>query len=619
MLRTFLLVAGVITFLAPDFITPVDAGAGKNLEQTPQNRVVIILVGFVVFSLIIEHSLEWIVEHFEEQGREGMVEVIEKIKEEFLLVGVLSFVLVGCEETLFATCVGKPFDWWIPAYHCPAVYPDFSTSSSSATSSGASSTGSGSNVSSSAASSTALASSAASSASGSSSRRMLLASSGSAAGSQSGGPTCVQWFGDSDYERMIDVNALHQVHLLIFFLAVGHVIASFVTYYVARFTVKRWAAWEEKLVEGLQEEGHHVTWAPKFNAGKLTLQPCARHFVGWRLVFCGMDAHTLLSLRRFYISRHGLNPKFKIFEMVVEDLEHDFSDVAGIRFWMWIALCVQLAVNGTQSKVSGYYNWGNTFFTMLLAVHLRNIAEDLSDKLWKHFNNKLNHSHSRGEKKRLSGILRVDDPELKQDSAEISPTDNTDIDTKTDTDTTNNTNNNNDDPEKQQIDQINQNFEDHLETIEPVFVCRRPKLLMLWFQLVQWNSSQTITQGIWFGAAGMGCYSAVRGPIVIGIAMTIAFLSLIVMGYTVLPTYALMLHCGEHLRPKGRTHKHRQSGKHELHKKHSMKSVASNIMSQIRARKETHKSTGASHLDEQIEMTTTDGSKSSSKYIVEVD
>ena len=306
LLRTFFVLSAISTFLLPDIF--VDAGAGKNLEETPQNRVVLILVGFVGFSLIIEHSLEWIVEHFEEQGREGMVEVIEKIKEEFLLVGVLSFVLVGCEETLFKGCVTKPFDWWVPASHCPAIYPNYGSSSSAASGAGSDNSSATSSAASSTASS--AASSTASSASSSGSRRMLLASSSSAAGSGGSGSDCIQFFGDASYERMIDVNALHQVHLLIFFLAVGHVIASFITYYVARFTVQRWVAWEKILVAGLKEEHHHVTWTPKPGAGKLSNQMCVRHFVGWRLVFCGMDSHTLLSLRRFYISRHGLTSKF---------------------------------------------------------------------------------------------------------------------------------------------------------------------------------------------------------------------------------------------------------------------------------------------------------------------
>tara|TARA_B100000795_G_C22716328_1_gene405597 strand:- start:160 stop:1083 length:924 start_codon:yes stop_codon:yes gene_type:complete len=289
--------------------------------------------------------------------------------------------------------------------------------------------------------------------------------------------------------------------------------------------------------------------------------------------------------------------------MVLEDLEHDFSDVAGIRFWMWIALCVQLAVNGTQSKVSGYYNWGNTFGTMLLAAHLRNISEDLSDKLWKHFNDKL--TQAGGDSKRMSSMLR-DDQDFDGDG--VTHDDNVGgggggVDGKT----------------KKEVNMVNDDFEDHLLKIEPSFLFGRPKLLMLWFQLVQWNSSQTITQGIWFAASGMGCYAYVRGPVVIGLAMTIASLSLIVMGYTVLPTYALMLHCGEHLRPKGRTHKKREEKKNAIHRKHSMGGAITSIMDKIRQRKEEQNNapSQAAKLDNLTKKESV-SSNSSSKYVVDV-
>ena len=194
-----------------------------------------------------------------------------------------------------------------------------------------------------------------------------------------------------------------------------------------------------------------------------------------------------------------------------------------------------------------------------------------------------------------------------------------------------------------EVNEMNLDFEDHLATIEPSFVCRRPKLLMLWFQLVQWNSSQTITQGIFFSASGLGCYAHVRGPVVIALGMIIACVSLIVMGYTVLPTYALMLHCGEHLRPKGKTHKHRKADKEHLHRNSSFKALARGGLLQHRTSTAlamggvplsphsagdaeskalllTPSSTvaGVAGQEEEVEMTTTGGSVSS-KYVVEAE
>jgi hypothetical protein len=541
--RTVFTLCCVTIFFSPE---NVDAGAGKNFEQTAMNRIAIVLVIFVVFSTMLEIGLEKITEYFEHQHRHGMVEVIEKIKEEFLLVGVLSLLLSVMEDNVFAICMSKPWAFLTPATHCPSIYP---VNTGNATSSA-----------------------------GSSSRRMLLAEASSSAAAA--GPQCEGT--NESYDRVIDVNALHQVHLLIFWLAVGHVIASFVTYYVARFTVQRWANWEEKLIKDLKEETDRIVWKPKKGASQYaTNNKCRNHLFGWSVVFCGMDSHTLLSLRRFYISRHNLTPKFKIFDMVMEDLEHDFSDVAGIRFWMWLALCAQLLTNGTQSKVSGYYNWSNTFGTMLLAAHLRNIAEELSSKIWSHF-----------EKSESSPSTSSDISHIKND-----------------------------------IEVVNTHFEDQLNEIEPIFICQRPKLLMYWFQLVQWNSSQTITQGLWFSSSGLGCYAYVRGPVVIAVAMVIACISLVVMGYTVLPTYALMLHCGEHLRPKGKTHGHREAKKAELHKSRIFKDLSKSILSSLKKQQlstvklddGTSQVEATSTVEKNVQMTPSfKVPESASKYAVEV-
>jgi len=307
----------------------------------------------------------------------------------------------------------------------------------------------------------------------------------------------------------------------------------------------------------------------------------------------------LLSLRRYYISRHNLTPKFKIFEMVLVDLEHDFSDVAGIRFWMWLALCAQLVTNGTQSKVSGYYNWGNTVGTMLLAAHLRNVAEDLSDQLWKHFESKrlkLENASSATSAKnqKMSNMAEVEGEAFTKCQSSL------DL--------------------KQDVEDVNQDFEDHLENIEPKFIFGRPKVLMLWFQLVQWNSSQTITQGLWFSSSGLYCYSYVRGPVVIALAITIASLSIIVMGYTVLPTYALMLHCGEHLRPKARSNVHREANKEKLHRASGMKNLAHSLMSKLKEQSKMQEKSvvEASGKESNAFDLTGVGQTASSKYVLEV-
>ena len=171
-----------------------------------------------------------------------MVEVIGKIKEEFLLVGVLSLMLMLLEDTLFAICYQKPTAAWTPMTYCPDVYASSSAGSTSSSNS-------------------------------SSSGRMLL---GAAAAEN----TCAGTY--ESYAPYVEVNALHQLHLLVFWLAVGHVISTFVSYFVARFTVSRWEAWEEELIQGLENHDDHIVWEPHEKAGTRSTSPIPRHLLGWR-------------------------------------------------------------------------------------------------------------------------------------------------------------------------------------------------------------------------------------------------------------------------------------------------------------------------------------------------
>ena len=145
---------------------------------------------------------------------------------------------------------------------------------------------------------------------------------------------------------------------------------------------------------------------------------------------------------------------------------------------------------------------------------------------------------------------------------------------------------------KEDADTINSDFSDHLENIEPRFqfgcCCsekswfNRPKLFMLWFQLCMWNSSSVMVQSAWYSAMDMGCYAYVRGTTVISIQIPVAAITLLHQGWVVLPLYALLLHCGEHLREKGRKKdKDRAEKKLALHRRNSVSLAASALISSI--------------------------------------
>ena len=91
-----------------------------------------------------------------------------------------------------------------------------------------------------------------------------------------------------------------------------------------------------------------------------------------------------------------------------------------------------------------------------------------------------------------------------------------------------------------------------------------------------------MVQSAWYSAMDMGCYAYVRGTTVISIQIPVAAITLLHQGWVVLPLYALLLHCGEHLREKGRKKdKDRAEKKLALHRRNSVSLAASALISSI--------------------------------------
>ncbi len=253
--------------------------------------------------------------------------------------------------------------------------------------------------------------------------------------------------------------------------------------------------------------------------------------------------------------------------MVKDDLEHDFGDFAGIRFWMWIFLSGQMFFNAMWERNVGLMNWFNFFFACLLGAHLRAIAEDLSDNIWRHFRNKAEENRNADPQAAAACVERATTKHSEATAASAGKGKSHGVDYHV---------------FKEEVEIVNRDLSDRLENIEPKFLLNRPRLLLLWFQLVMWNSSGTLVQSAWYSASGLGCYYAVRPSFVLPLAIAVALTTLLHIGSVVLPLYALALHCGEHLRPKTKGHRKRTENKEKLHRAQSFKTITRGLIQGLR-------------------------------------
>ena len=240
--------------------TSVYAGAGLSLEETPSWRVILFLLAFLILSIIVEHSIHKLDHYLVHHGKLGPRAALTKIKDELMLMGFISLVLIIMEDMILAQCsdvstAGVPVlgAKCIAELHLDELLTG-SSSGSSSSSSSSSTSGSGSRR---LASKSTLAmmdyccgvggsSSAASS--NSTSSRMLLEYSMDYVGKGNrralGGAAddCQCPCGQTPF---IEQASLHQIHVLIFAYAATHIIYGCVVMAFAQMKVSVWKEWEQ--------------------------------------------------------------------------------------------------------------------------------------------------------------------------------------------------------------------------------------------------------------------------------------------------------------------------------------------------------------------------------------
>ncbi|KAG5080661.1 hypothetical protein JHK86_004726 [Glycine max] len=87
--------------------------------------------------------------------------------------------------------------------------------------------------------------------------------------------SCLSGGAKSRHQPLLSGNGLHQLHILIFFLAVLHVFYSVVTMLLGRLKIRGWKAWEAEtsshgyeFANGMMSDDVHLAPGSKFNFQK---------------------------------------------------------------------------------------------------------------------------------------------------------------------------------------------------------------------------------------------------------------------------------------------------------------------------------------------------------------
>ncbi|OMO94953.1 Mlo-related protein [Corchorus capsularis] len=165
-------------------------------------------------------------------------------------------------------------------------------------------------------------------------RRLLLFDRRFLAGG-GGGPGC-----KPGYVPLISVNALHQLHIFIFFLAIFHVLYSACVMMLGRLKTRGWKEWERQCVAGNVPSRFRLTHETSFvrdHTSSWTKTKLSFYFVCFfRQFFRSVRQADYLTMRHGFVSVHlAPGSKFDFQKYIRRSLEDDFKVVVGITPFLW--------------------------------------------------------------------------------------------------------------------------------------------------------------------------------------------------------------------------------------------------------------------------------------------
>ncbi|XP_047316033.1 MLO-like protein 10 [Impatiens glandulifera] len=278
----------------------------RELDQTPTWAVAGVCAIIIIISIALEKGLHKLGTWFTERHKKALFETLDKVKTELMVLGFISLLLTFGQAYIAGICIPiKVANTMLP---CPVSTSEASEESS---------------------------------------RRRLLWHR-MLAGTTT--KACLD-----GKVPLITISGLHQLHILIFFLALFHVIYSAVTVGVARLRIRSWKHWESETTSpdfefSTDPSRFRLTHETSFVRAHTNF--CSRSpfffYIGcfFQQFFRSVTKSDYLTLRNGFISVHmGPGSKFNFQKYIQRSLEDDFKKVVGVSPVLWASFVIFLLLN----------------------------------------------------------------------------------------------------------------------------------------------------------------------------------------------------------------------------------------------------------------------------------
>ncbi|KAE8723150.1 MLO-like protein 8 [Hibiscus syriacus] len=287
----------------------------RNLDKTPTWAVAGVCAVIIIISILLEMVLHKLGTWFTERHKRALFEALDKVKAELMVLGFISLILTFSQIYIAKICI--PTNLANTMLPCKADGKQDTSESSEEEH-----------------------------------RRRLLSFEHRilSGGAEPNVRKCKE-----DHVPLISTEGLHELHILIFFLAVFHVLYSFVTMMLGRLKIRGWKVWEQETSTHDYEFSNdpsrfrltHETSFVKAHTSFWTRIPFF-FYIGcfFRQFFRSVGRADYLTLRNGFIAVHlAPGSKFNFQKYIKRSLEDDFKIVVGVSPVLWASFVIFLLIN----------------------------------------------------------------------------------------------------------------------------------------------------------------------------------------------------------------------------------------------------------------------------------
>ncbi|KAJ3692986.1 hypothetical protein LUZ60_012081 [Juncus effusus] len=335
------------------------AGEGemRSLALTPTWSVATVLTILVALSLLVERSIHRLSAWLKKTRRNPLYNAVEKMKEELMLLGFISLLLVATSRTISEICIDSKY---YNTRFSPCTKSQVEESDSPEDDPGKETVRKLFSV-------------------------LLAKPLRRIIAEHSHHPKCSE-----GYEPFVSYEGLEQLHRFIFVMAITHVSYSCLTILLAIVKVHTWRSWEEEAHRDQYDSFAEVTKALQFRR-QSTFVKIHHSSSSWKShgifvwVTCffrqfgkSVVRADYLTLRRGFILNHNLSPNYDFHNYMIRSMEEEVQKIVGVSapLWGFVVAFMLFNING-----SNLYFWIAIIpisLVLLVGAKLQNVIATLA-------------------------------------------------------------------------------------------------------------------------------------------------------------------------------------------------------------------------------------------------